>query len=64
MSKLADPRVWPAPSGTRYELEWGSDSTTAYLFIIREHEGKKTKGLKLTIQQLDELREFLNDNIE
>jgi hypothetical protein len=62
MSELADPSIWPAPSGTRYELECGSDSTTAYLFIVRE--GKMTKGLKLTIQQLDELREFLSDNIE
>lgn len=64
MTKLANPAIWHAPSGAEYELVWSKDSTVGTLHITRQGACEGTRKIALTIQQLDELREFLSDNIE
>lgn len=64
MPKLADPTIWDAPSGTEYALDWSKDGTVGTLMITRQGACEGIRKISLTIQQLDELREFLADNIE
>ena len=64
--KLADPSIWNTPSGMQLELKWSADDTVATLFMHRPNTPKlhgRKESIRLTIQQLDELREFLSDNL-
>lgn len=60
-SDLADPTHF-MNGEVEFELIWSEDGTVATLSIIAD--GSKTRIRKITISQLDLLRDFLNANIE
>jgi hypothetical protein len=67
MTKLADPTIWTTPSGMELELKWSVDETMATLYVHRPNTPKlhgRIESIRFTIQQLDELREFLSDNLK
>lgn len=67
MTKLADPSIWFAPSGMELELVWSDDETMATLHMHRPNEPRlhgRSESIRLTTVQLDELRQFLTDNLQ
>lgn len=65
--KLADPSIWISPSGMELELLWSDDETMATLHMHRPNTPKlhgRRESIRMTTVQLDELREFLSDNLK
>ncbi len=59
-NELADPRVFEG-ADARFELQWSRDSTVAVLSVLVD--GSKRR-IKMTVHQLDLLRQFLVANVE
>ena len=67
MTKLADPTFHQTASGMELELHWSKDESVVTLSVWRDKLGampKKRVVIMLTPTQLDELREFIADNLQ
>ena len=58
---LANPEYYSDGTTTEFELVWSKDSTVAVLHVLC---GGSKHRIKMTIEQVDLLAEFLANNID